>query len=284
MIVVTGGTGNIGRELDGELDARGADFRVLVRDPARAAESGRGELIVGDLDDPATLAAAFDGADALFLLVPGIGSEHTVSAVTAARAAGVRHIVQLSSINAMGDPVPAMGLWHRARERIVAESGIPVTVLRPGGFMTNALAWARTIRSGGAVLDPTGPGRYAPIDPADIAAVAAEVLTNDGHQGMTYTLTGAETYTVADQVATIARTIGHPIEVHEAATPREALQSRYPGGAPPALAAAIIEGFELMRADTVGFRTDTVRQLLGRSPHTFAEWCARNANAFRSAA
>ncbi|MEU0505689.1 NAD(P)H-binding protein [Nocardia sp. NPDC005998] len=283
MIVVTGGTGNIGRELIGELDARGAEFRVLVRDPARIADPGRSELIVGDLDEPATLAAALGGADKLFLLVPGIGSEHTVSAVSAARAAGIRHIVQLSSFNAMGDPVPAMGRWHRDRERIVAESGIPVTVLRPGGFMTNALAWAPTIRSGGAVLDPTGPGRYAPIDPADIAAVAAELLTNDGHQGMTYTLTGAQTYTVAEQVATIARTIGRTIEVHEAATPQEALHSRYPNGAPPALAAAIIEGFELMRADTVGFRTDTVRQLLGRDPRTFEQWCTRNIDAFRTA-
>ncbi|WP_433760551.1 NAD(P)H-binding protein [Nocardia sp. CA-135398] len=280
MIMVTGGTGNIGRELVGELAVRGAEFRVLVRDPDRVADPGRGELVVGDLDDPATLTPAFDGADALFLLVPGIGLQHTIDAVNAAQTAGVRHIVQLSSFNAMGDPVPAMGRWHRERERVVAESGIPATVLRPGGFMTNALAWAQTIRRGGTVLDPTGPGRYAPIDPADIAAVAAEVLTGSGHAGMTYTLTGAETCTVAEQVATIARTIGRAIEVHEAATPQEALESRYPGGAPPALEAAIIEGFELMRADTVGFRTDTVRELLGRSPRTFAEWCARNIDAF----
>ncbi|WP_062989055.1 NAD(P)H-binding protein [Nocardia anaemiae] len=280
MIVVTGGTGNIGRELVGELAVRGAEFRVLVRDPARVADSGRGELIVGDLDDPRSFPPAFDGADALFLLVPGIGLQHTIDAVNAARAAGVRHIVQLSSFNAMGDPVPAMGRWHRERERVVAESGIPATVLRPGGFMTNALAWARTIRSGGAVLDPTGPGRYAPIDPADIAAVAAEVLTGNGHHAMTYTLTGAETYTVAEQVATIAHAIGRTVEVHEAATAQQALESRYPGGAPPALAAAIIEGFELMRADTVGFRTDTVREVLGRRPRTFAEWCERNIDAF----
>ncbi|MFC7277833.1 SDR family oxidoreductase [Paractinoplanes rhizophilus] len=279
MLLITGATGNIGRELTAALDASGAMVRVLVRDPSRAV--GRAERVVADLDDPATLPAAFDGADKLFLLTPGIGRTQTEHAVAAARAAGVRHIVHLSSSNVLGDPMPAMGRWHHDREQVVRASGIPATILRPGGFMTNALDWLPTIREGGFVLDPIGPGRYAPIDPADIAAVAALALTADGHEGTEYVLTGEQTVTVAEQVRILAAAIGRDLEVRPVGTPEEAVRSRFPHGAPPALAAALVEGFALMRADTTGFRTDTVRRLLGRAPRTFADWCARHAHLFR---
>ncbi|MGW4379606.1 NAD(P)H-binding protein [Kitasatospora sp. NPDC004531] len=282
MILITGATGNIGTELVRALDAAGAELRLLVRDPARAAElPARAERVVGDLDQPGTLARALDGVDRLFLLTPGIGTAHTEHAVAAARAAGVRRVVHLSSANVLGDPMPAMGRWHHAREEIVRGSGIPATILRPGGFMTNALEWTGTIRAEGYVLDPVGPGRFAPIDPADIAAVAAEVLTEDGHLGREYVLTGDECLTVAEQVAILAEATGRAIEVRAAQTPAEAVRARFPGGVPQALADAIVEGFTLMRADTVGLRTDTVERLLGRRPGSFADWCARNADSFR---
>jgi uncharacterized protein YbjT (DUF2867 family) len=282
MILVTGATGNIGRELVRELDEKNAEFRVLVRDPARAAGlPGRGEHVVGDLSAPATLVPAFDRADKLFLLTPGIGIEHTAHAVAAAKAARVQHIVHLSSFNVLGDPMPAMGRWHHQREEIVRDSGIPATFLRPGGFMSNAFDWAPTIRAGGYVIDPVGPGRYASIDPADIAAVAALCLTEDGHEGQYYVPTGDEAMTVAEHIQILAAATGLDIEIREAATPAEAVRARFPHGAPPALAEAITEGFALMRADTTGFRTDTVERLLGRRPGTFADWCARNAGAFK---
>ncbi|MFF0476607.1 NAD(P)H-binding protein [Streptomyces sp. NPDC004284] len=288
MILITGATGNIGHELVRELDTKGVEVRTLIRDPARAtALPARADRVVGDLDEPATLAPAFAGVDKLFLLTPGIGTDH---AVAAAKAAGVSHIVHLSSANVLGDPMPAMGRWHHEREEIVRACGIPATILRPGGFMTNALEWAPTIREEGYVLDPVGPGRYAPIDPVDIAAVAALVLTQSTqstqstHQNKEYVLTGDEALTVTEQAQIIAATIGRTIEVREALTPAQAIRSRFPDGVPQALADAIIEGFTLMRADIVGFRTDTVENLLGRKPQTFAHWCARNADAFRPAA
>ncbi|MEZ0091768.1 hypothetical protein [Streptacidiphilus sp. EB129] len=111
--------------------------------------------------------------------------------------------------------------------------------------------------------------------------MAALALTQDGHQGKEYILTGAQSLTVTEQVQIIAAAIGRDIEVREAVTPAQALQSRFPNGAPPALADAITEAFTLMRADTAGFRTDTVQRLLRRRPRTFAHWCARNANAFQ---
>jgi uncharacterized protein YbjT (DUF2867 family) len=282
MILITGATGNIGRALAAELDAKGAAFRILTRDPARAAGlPERAERMVGDLGERATLAPAFKGVEKLFLLTPGIGVDHAAAAIAAAKAAGVRHIVLLSAFTVLGDPMPLMGRWHHEREEIVRASGISATFLRPGGFMTNALDWAPAIRAGGHVIDPTGPGRYAPIDPADIAGVAALTLTEDGHAGEADVLTGEETFTVAEQVAIIARTIGREIEVRAAATPAEAVRSRFPNGAPPALSDAIIEGFARMRANTVGLRTDTLERLLGRKPRTFADWCTRNADAFR---
>lgn len=281
MLLVTGATGHVGRELVRELDAKGTAVRMLVRDPARAAGlPERAERVIGDLGRPATLAPAFDGVRQLFLLVPGIGIEHTEHAIAAAKAAGVRRIVYLSSYAVMGDPVPAMGRWHHQREQLIRDCGIPATFLRPCGFMTNAFDWLPTLREGGYVLDPVGPGRAAPVDPVDIAAVAAVTLTEDGHEGQEYLLTGGEAYTVAEQVQVLAKTIGRDIEVRPVATPAEALRFRYPNGAPQALADALIEGLTLMRADTTGLRSDTVCRLLGREPRTFADWCARNAQAF----
>jgi len=286
MIVITGATGHVGRPLVEQLDARGAALRVLVRDPARATGlPAAAERVVGDLMDPASLSGAFAGAERLFLLVPGIAVEPVAGILDAAAEAGIEHIVYLSSyVVAVADPVPAMGRWHAERERLIRASGIPFTFLRPSGFMTNALDWLPTIRGDGTVLDPVGPGRAAPIDPADIAEVATATLTAGDHAGREYVLTGGEALTVAEQVAILSAAIGRDLTVRSAATPEDAVRFRYPDGAPPALADALVEGLRLMRADTVGVLTDVVRDLLGRPPRTFADWCARNARAFAAAA
>jgi uncharacterized protein YbjT (DUF2867 family) len=146
--------------------------------------------------------------------------------------------------------------------------------------MTNALEWAPAIREGGPVFDATGPGRVAPIAASDIAAVAARALTEENHAGQVYTLTGSEAFTTVEMVGILAAVLGRDIRVQTAATPEEAVKARFPNGAPPALAAALIETVEVARADTVGLRTDTVARVLGREPVTFREWCAGNVEAF----
>lgn len=289
MILVTGATGHVGSALVRTLDAKGAEFRVLVRNLDRAVNvPARAERFLGDLGRPETLARAFEGVDKLFLLTQGIGTDYAAHALAAAKTAGVRHVVFVSSYSVAPEylrdaPLPGMARWHHEREIMLRDSGIPATVLRPGGFMTNAFDWLPTLREGGYVVDAIGPGRYAPIDTADVAEVAAHALTTDGHEGAAWALTGDESLTVAEQVRILAGALGRDIEVREAATPADAVRSRFPNGAPPALAEAIVEGFRIMRADTVGFRTNTVERLLGRRPISFADWCARNASAFREA-
>jgi uncharacterized protein YbjT (DUF2867 family) len=148
--------------------------------------------------------------------------------------------------------------------------------------MTNTLDWLATLRSDGFVLDPVGPGRAALIDPADIAAVAARTLLDERHVGATYTLTGDEPLTVREQVRVLEEIVGTSIDVRDVAAPEEAVRFRYPDGAPAALAAAIVEGLRQMRADTEGFVTDDVERVLGRPPHSFADWCRRHADLFRN--
>jgi uncharacterized protein YbjT (DUF2867 family) len=275
MLLITGATGRVGRALVDELDRRGADFRVLVRTP-RTDLPRSAQQVIGDLDQPVDL----EGVDKLFLLTPGIGLDHTTNILTAARGTQLRHIVLLSSYAVLGEPIPAMGRWHHEREQLIEHSGIPATFLRPTGFMSNAFDWLPTIRNGGYVLDPIGPGRAAPIDPADIAAVAATVLTEEGHEKKEYTLTGAESFTLAEQVAILGEAIGRDLELRPVETPEDAVRFRYPDGAPPALAAAMIEGLKLMQTDTVGLRTDAVRRITGKDTRTFKAWCEDNAAAF----
>ncbi|SEG87121.1 Uncharacterized conserved protein YbjT, contains NAD(P)-binding and DUF2867 domains [Actinacidiphila yanglinensis] len=283
MLLITGATGRIGRELVPLLTRRQGPVRVLVREASRAAGLPAGtETVVADLTDPSKLPAALEGVDRLFLLFPGIDHAAVDALLAAARTAGVERLVYLSSYAVGIDPMPAMGKWHFEREELIAGHGIPATVLRPCGFMSNTLDWLATLRSDGVVLDPVGPGRAALVDPADIAAVAVEALTDDRHVGRTYTLTGDQPLTVREQVRVLETVIGRNLPVREVATPEEAVRFRYPDGAPPALAAALVEGLRLMRADTKGLVTTDVEQVTGHAPHSFESWCRRHADAFRT--
>ena len=221
--LVTGATGNVGSAVVGELAARGVPVRAFVRDPARAAAAlGPDlELAVGDFADPASIRAALEGIDVVFLacgnLPPQV--EYETNVIEAAARAGVRRLVKLSALGAEPGSRVAFWDWHARIERHLEASGIPSVILRPRYYMTNLLGFVETIRAAGAVFAPAEGVKVPMIDPRDVAATAAAVASEDGHEGRTYELTGPEPVTFSDVAAQLSEVAGRPVGSCPSPTP-----------------------------------------------------------------
>lgn len=281
MILVVGANGNVGSQVVQQLVEAGRRVRVLVRDPVKAAKHGAGvEVSKGDLASPETLAPAFKDIDQVFLVTAG-PEQLENNAIDAAKAAGVRHLVKLSTMGFGPERDSlAIGRWHRAVEAGLEASGMAWTLLLAGGFNTNALFWAPSLKTQGVAFAATGDGKVAVVDPRDLAAVATVALTRPGHEGRRYELTGAEPLSYADQVALIGAAMGRPLRFMDV-PPAAARDAMLQAGMPAPRAEAMLEvmaNIKLGRAATV---TGTIEQLLGRKPRTFASWAKDHAAAFQ---
>jgi uncharacterized protein YbjT (DUF2867 family) len=159
------------------------------------------------------------------------------------------------------------------------ESGLDVTYLRPSAFASNTFAWRESIRAG-KVTDPTGDGVLAVMDPEDIARVAVAVLTEDGHAGKGYLLTGPQALTSREQVEIIAGVTGRSVDFEDI-TPHEFAQAAIRRGTPPEQAHLMERLNEVFRARRWVNITDDVENITGTAPATFRGWCERHADAFR---
>ncbi len=182
-VLVTGATGNVGSWVVKELRGHGASIRAFVRDPDRAAEKlgDDVELAVGDFSDTSSLHRALEVADHLFLTSADSPQmvEHETAVIEAAAAAGVSRIVKLSTLGAkVGSPLPPFD-WHGRIEQHLWRSEVPAVVLRANFYMSNLLGSAESIRQTGKLFAPADGAKIAMIDPRDVAAVAAVVLTTD---------------------------------------------------------------------------------------------------------
>ena len=279
-ILVTGATGNVGSAVAGELGALGVPMRAFVRDPARAAAILGPDIAiaVGDFADPASIRAALEGIEVVFLacgnLPPQVAYETNV--IDAAARAGVRRLVKLSALGAEPGSRVAFWDWHARIERHLEASGVPWVNLRPRYFMTNLLGFADTIRSAGAIFAPAEGVKVPMIDPRDVAAAAAALLTTDGHEGRTYELTGPEPVTFSDVAAQLSEVRGQPVQfvpVPDAA----ALDGLGRAGLPDWLAENIVAVFGMLRDDPSPQVTDAVHALTGRQPRHLAEFLADHA-------
>ncbi|WP_030564536.1 NAD(P)H-binding protein [Streptomyces aureocirculatus] len=285
MIVVTGATGNVGRALVSLLADEGVPVRALTRDPARAGAMPGGAEVVrfAPSAEPAAMAEAFAGADALFLHLAA-GGEHTAALLEAARAGGVRHVVALSSIivdhdDAAGHPLHDV---HAALEEHVRASGLDWTFLRPGAFSTNARQWAAQIRAGDTVRGPFAKLLLAPVHEGDIAAVAARALLDTAtHTGAVHSLTGPEALTTEEQVHQLGRALGRDLRYVEI-SPAEVTPDMFPHVEPEMLPVFLASLGAAVGGDTD--LTTTVRDVTGRPARTFARWAEEHADDFRTRA
>ncbi len=283
MILITGATGNIGRHLLDELVRTEAEVRALVRDPYRLdGYRDRVHVVQGDLDDPATLDPAMEGISTLFVLAAGPDvPAQDAALIEAAQRAGVKQVVMVSSLGAELGGIGG-GRPHQPGERLLRESGLGWTLLHPSEFMTNTLWWRDTILAAGSIFVPTGTGRVGFVDPSDIAAVAARVLTTDGHDGVTYRITGPEALSTADVAAHLSAVIGRPVQHVD--VPEEAFRAGMEqAGFPPPLVALQVEYCAAVKAGTVDIMTDDVPALLGRPARDYLAWAEEHAVAFAPA-
>jgi len=278
VILVIGATGKVGGSAVRHLGDGGHRVRALTRDPSKVATGPGLEAAFGDIDRAETLPPAMEGVDAVFLVAGGWdipGEEANV--IGAAEAAGVRHIVLCSSLGVEHNV--ASGPFHRPGEERLRASSLSWTILRPSVYMANALMWAESIKAQGVFYEPTGDGAHAMIHHDDIGAVAATVLTGDGHEGRTYELTGPAAVTAAQCAETLSAVLGRPVQ-HVDVSDEAFRAGMSASGAPEVLVDSLARYYAMVKAGDFAMVTATVPELVGRPGHTFENWATENVAAF----
>ncbi|MCX4617336.1 MULTISPECIES: SDR family oxidoreductase [Streptomyces] len=279
MIVVTGATGNVGRPLTQALAEAGEQVTAVSRHAAAVPDGVR--HVPADLAEPQGLTPALDGAKALFLLLSGdlhAPEARPIDIIDLAAASGVRRVVLLSSQGVATRPLGPSRIAMRAVEDALRESGLDWAVLRPGGFASNALAWAESVRTQGMVAAPFGDVGVPIVDPADIAEVAAACLLDDRHTGGVFELTGPEVITPRQQTEAVAAALGSPVRFHELT--REEAKAAMTQFVPPELADDTLDIIAAPNPAELRISSD-VEGVLGRAPSPFSDWVARSIAAFR---
>jgi (4-alkanoyl-5-oxo-2,5-dihydrofuran-3-yl)methyl phosphate reductase len=289
MILVTGATGTVGREVVKQLVEAGEDVRALVRDPNRdTGLDAAVKIVAGDLSRRESLAEALAGVDSVFALAGG-GPEtplHDANLAVAAADAGVRHVVKLSIIGAEYGFHDLVSSWHLAGERTLRQvgnwsNGPTWTFLRPGEFSSNARLWATTVKAKGTVFWANVEPKVAVVDPRDVAAMAVVALTQPGHEGKTYRFGGPEALTVAERVDKLSAALGTPVKL--VAVPVPAVVE----GAVKAGRQALVVETTLGNLGREEFQQHaakvlpTFEEVVGRPPRSFDEWVRDNIHIFR---
>lgn len=286
-ILVTGATGTVGGEVVKQLSSTGQKVRASVRSTTRATSNDKlkgVELMEIDYNKPETLATAFKGADKLFLLTPASpkAAELAANLVKEAKKNGIKHIVKQSVMGADSELDVAHLRLHRQAEKLIEESGIPFTFLRPNDFMQNFVNfYSPTIKSNNALYLPAEDAKVSFVDVRDIAATAVKTLTDDGkHIGKAYTITGPEAISYSQAAEILSNVTGKKISyvnVSEQDT-RVGMKAM---SWDDWLINTTLQIFDLERKGYASKVSSDVEEVLGQKPISFSQFAKDYAQAFK---
>jgi uncharacterized protein YbjT (DUF2867 family) len=280
-ILVIGATGNVGHSLVQLLAVKGQTVKAASRHPAKSPQGPNIEAIAFDYDQPASYGPALAGVDRLFAISKTADASPQTTLIPLldqAKAAGVKHVVLMTAAGV--EQAEEAGL--RKVEKHLIASGSAYTILRPTWFMQNFAPGfiLPTIQQSGAIYLPAGEGKTSFIDTRDIAAVAAAVLTEPGHAGQEYTLTGDQALTYGEAAAIISQVSGRTVQ-YVAISEEQMREALLGAGWAPEQAAFMNVLFGAVRAGWAAGISPAVKQILGRDPIKFAQFAAENAAAWR---
>ncbi len=265
-ILVTGGTGNVGRHVVRGLREAGHEVGVMTRNPAEPGD------VYGDFGEPASW--PLDNVDRLYLF-PWATTEFIERAAETGVSRFVVHSAAAADIE-VKDETTAAGRHlaeerdaHRDIELAVEATGAEWTHVRPGLLAVNALAWAGQIRDGQAVREPYPASGYPLVHEADVAEVAVRAMLTDDHTGRAYTITGPAKVSLRRQVAEISRAIGRPVRFEEISPDQWRGEDWL-----LELMADAVDGTGVLPP------TDTFERIMGKPPRTFAQWADDHATDF----
>lgn len=274
MILVTGATGTIGSATVMALKARGARFKIAARSPDKL-QGQEVETVPFDWEKPETFGPALQGVERIFLLTPNTTdqqTQYTQALVDAAKQAGVKHIVRLSVMGADAEPGILLGRMHRASERVIQDSGIAWTMLRPTFFMDNFLNYyGIDPKKDGTVHLAHGQGKASWVDGRDVGEVAAVALASSGHEGKAYDLTGPEALGAAEVLAILSEALGRKytyVDIPEE-TARKSMQDMQ---LPAWMVTGFLELDAMIRNGGAARPATGVKDVLGRPPRSFKEF------------
>jgi uncharacterized protein YbjT (DUF2867 family) len=283
MILVTGASGNVGKEVLREVAKGGFPHRAMYRSAQEAAKAPRGaQTVIADFAKKETLSAALEGVRSVYLVCSPIPDlvQLEGNVIDACVATGVKHVVLNSALGA-GSYNKSFPAWHRKVEDKLRGSKLSWTILRPNSFHQNTVMYyAPSIRSQGAFYSSLGDSRMSYLDLRDVAAAAAATLRGAEHAGKIYELNGPEALTSTEIAQKIGKHSGRSVDYRD--IPMEVQRkSMLDLGMPDWQVTALLD-LQLYYVNGKGGELDDVlQQVIGRPPITMDEFLAENAGAFR---
>jgi uncharacterized protein YbjT (DUF2867 family) len=282
-VLVTGATGTIGRDVVKRLSERGVSVRAGVRDQAKAKTQIGTDIAftLFDFSNEKTFSGALEGVEKVFLLPPVLPNQVAVTNafVDAAKRTGVRHLVKLSAVGVDDGTRSTIGKWHAASEQHIRESGLAFTFLRPNSFMQNFITYFPP--RDGAIYLPWGNGTASFVDTRNIASVAADVLTGDGHKEKIYTLTGPAALGIAEVARILSDVAGREfkyVDVPESAARDGMLQA----GVPQWQVEMLMELHAINKQSRWSAVTPDIEKITENRPTDFAQFARDHVDKFRA--